>query len=154
MRGQGEVPDVLFDPQFTCKGLGRQCEPDSYQHSKHVADYRVVNRMAKAKGKAKGKEQPAVGGKGKFVRERGLPFESNILKWSEDGTWHCRAGNCLSLPPVFAKCDRFFSVAKLYEYYNSCRPIASKRPHAWASPVRQVAAIERKAVTGRWGHGR
>ena len=112
VRGQGEVPDALFDPQFACseedftfcKGFGKS--GDSYQRSKHAADYRAVNRMAegkgkgkdKAKGKDKGKEQPAVGGtgqpavgggggkgkpavggKGQFVLERGLPFESNIL---------------------------------------------------------------------------
>ena len=149
-RGQGEVPDALFDPQFTCKGMGRQCEPDSYQHSKHVADYRVVNRMAKAKGKAKGEEQPAVGGtvgggackgkpavggKGQFVRERGLPFESNILMWSKDGTWHYHTGKCVSLLHLFAKCGRFSTAAKLYEHFNICRPIASKRPHAWTFPV-------------------
>ena len=110
-RGQGEVPDALFDPQFACneedyrfcKGFGKS--GDSYQRSKHAADYRAVNRMAegkgkgkdKAKGKDKGKEQPAVGGtgqpavgggggkgkpavggKGQLVLARGLPFESNI----------------------------------------------------------------------------
>ena len=78
-RGRGEVPpDALFDPQFVCKeedftfckGFGKS--GDSYQHSKHAADYRVVNRRAegkgkgkdKAKGEDKGKEQPAVGGTG------------------------------------------------------------------------------------------
>ena len=119
--GQGEVPDALFDPQFGdneddfrfCKGFGKS--GDSYQRSKHAADYRAVNRRAegkgkgkdKAKGKDKGKEQPAVGGtgqpavgggggkgkpavggKGQLVLARGLPFESNILRWNEDGTWY------------------------------------------------------------------
>ena len=183
-RGQGEVPDALFDPQFAgngedfriCKGCGKS----SYQHSKHAADYRAVQRRAestgkgkdKAKGKDKGKEQPAVGGtgqpavgggggkgkpavggKGQLVLARGLPFESNILRWPEDGTWYYRAGTCLSLPHVFAKCGRLFTAAKLYAHYNLCRPLASKRPHAWSSPARQVAAIERYAATGRYGHG-
>ena len=168
-RGTGEVPDALFDPQFACteddfkfcKGLGKG---GSQQRSKYVADYRVVNRMAEHKGKGNGtgqpavgggggKGKPAVGGKGQFVRARGLPFKSNILCWNADGTWYYRAGTCLSLPHVFAKCGRLFTAAKLYEYYNLCRPIASKRPHAWSSPARQVAAIERKAATGRYGHG-
>ena len=184
-RGQGEVPDALFDPQFACnevdftfcKGFGKS--GDSYQRSKHAADYRAVNRMAegkgkgkdKAKGKDKGKEQPAVGGagqpavgggggkgkpavggKGQLVLARGLPFESNVLRWTEEGTWYYRAGACLSLPHLFAKCGHLFTAAKLYEYYNLCRPIASKRPHAWSSPARQVAASERKAATGRYGH--
>ena len=102
-RGQGEVPDALFDPQFACneedftfcKGLGKG--GDSYERSKYAADYRVVNRMAEGKGKgndkAKGKDtgnqpdvgggggkcKPAVGGKGQLVLARGLPFESDIL---------------------------------------------------------------------------
>ena len=91
--------------------------------------------VAKAKGKAKGKEQPAVGGKGKFVRKTGLPFVSNILTWSEDGTWQYRTGNCMSLPQLFAKCGRFFSAAELYEYYNNCRPTACKKAHSsWGAP--------------------
>jgi hypothetical protein len=158
VKQQGEVPDALFDPQFACnyddfefcKGIGKRA--DSYQHSKHALDYRAVNRMAEGKGKGKGK--PAVGGKGQLVRTRGLPFESNILRWSRDGTWYYRAGKCLSLAHLFAKCGRLHTAAKLYEYYNLCRPIASKRPHAWSSPARQMAAIERKANTGRYGHGR
>ena len=158
-----------------CKGLGK-----SGQRSKYAADYRAVNRMAegkgkgkdKAKGKDKGKEQPAVGGtgqpavgggggkgkpavggKGQLGLARGLPFESNILRWEQDGSWWVRTGRCLSLAQLFAKCGSHFTAAKLYEYYNLCRPIASKRPHAWSSPARQVAAIERKAATGRYGHG-
>ena len=185
-RGQGEVPDALFDPQFVCneedftfcKGFGKS--GDSYQRSKHAADYRAVNRRAegkgkgkdKAKGKDKGKEQPAVGGtgqpavgggggkgnpavggKGLCVLTRGLPFESNILRWEQDGSWWVRTGRCLSLAQLFAKCGSHFTAAKLYEYYNLCRPIASKRPHPWSSPASQVAAIERKAATGRYGHG-
>ena len=178
MRGHGEVPDALFDPQFACneedyrfcKGLGKG---DSYQRSKYAADYGVVNRMAKGKGKNKGKEPPAVGGtgqpavgggggkgkpavrsKGQLVRARGLPFESNILYWKEDGTWYSRAGTCVSLARLFAKCGERVTAAKLYEYFNLCRPITSKRPHPWSSPARQVAALERKAATGRYGHGR
>ena len=62
-RGQGEVPDVLFDPQFAfneddfklCKGFGKS--GDSYQRSKHAADYRAVNRMAEGKGKGKDKAE-------------------------------------------------------------------------------------------------
>ena len=157
-RGEGEVPDALFDPQFVvceedfrfCKGLGKGGE--SYQHSLHAADYRAANRSFKGKGKGKGKDKgkeqpavggtgqpavgggggkgkPAVGGKGQLVQARGLPFESNILRWNEDGTWYCRAGTCLSLPHVFAKCGHLYTAAQLYAYYNLCRPIASKRPH-------------------------
>ena len=178
-RGQGEVPDALFDPQFACKyedytfckGLGKG---DSYENSKHAADYRVVDRMAsKAKDKGKGKEQPAVGGtgqpavgggggkgnpavggKGQFVLTRGLPFESNILLWEKDGTWYVRTGKCLSLAHLFAKCGHRFTAATLYEYFNLCRPIASKRPHSWSSPVSRVSAIQRMEKTGLYGHGR
>ena len=162
-------PDGLFDPQFVCKeedftfckGLDKRARAKGKGKGKD-----------KAKGKDKGKEQPAVGGtgqpavgggggkgkpavggKGQLVLARGLPFESSILRWTEDGTWYYRAGKCLSLPHLFAKCGRLHTAAKLYEYYNLCRPIASKRPHAWSSPARQVAAIERKAAAGRYGHG-
>ena len=130
-------------------------------------------RKDKAKGKDKGKAQPAVGGTGQpaagggggkgkpavggkgqqLVQARGLPFQSNILCWEADGTWKCRAGFCLSLPHVFAECGHIFTAAQLYKYYKLCKPIASKRPHAWSSPARQVAAYERKAATGRYGHG-
>ena len=178
-RGQGEVPDALFDPQFACndedfmfcKGLGKG---RSHERSKHAADYRAwVNRKPGfGKGKDKGKEQPAVGdtgqpavgggggkgnpavgGKGQFVLKRGLPFVSNILRWEKDGIWHSRTGKCLSLAQLFAKCGRHITAAKLYEYYNLCTPIASKRPHPWSAPASQVSAIDRKETTGRYGHG-
>ena len=177
-RGQGEVPDALFDPQFACNetdfAFCKGMSGDWYQHSRHAADYKAWKGKGKdkAKGKDKGKEQPAVGGtgqpavgggggkgkpavggKGQLVLARGLPFESNILHVAEDGTWYYRTGKCLSLAHLFAKCGGLHTAAKLYEYYNLCRPIASKRPHAWSSPARQVAAIERKAATGRYGHG-
>ena len=176
--GQGEVPYALFDPQFArndedftfCKGL---CKGGSYERSKYAADYKawVDRKPGFGKGKDKGKEQPAVGGtgqpavgggggkgnpavggKGQFVLTRGLPFESNILQWEEGGSWWFRTGKCLSLAHLFAKCGSHFTAAKLYEYYNLCRPIASKRPHPWSSPASQVSAIERKATTGRYGH--
>ena len=175
---QGEIPDALFDPQFACNdedftfctGLGKG---GSYERSKYAADYRtwVDRKPGFGKGKDKGKEQPAVGdtgqpavgggggkgnpavgGKGQFVLTRGLPFESNILRWEEVGRWYSRTGTCLSLAHLFAKCGHRFTAAKLYEYYNLCRPIASKRPHPWSSPASQVSAIERKATTGRYGH--
>ena len=67
----------------------------------------MANKVAKAKGKAKREEQPAVGGKCKFVQERrGLPFTSNVLMWKEDGTWQYREGKCVSLRHLFAKCGR------------------------------------------------
>ena len=169
---------VCNEEDFTfCKGFGKS--GDSYQRSK-LAAVRAAKRMAegkgkgkdKAKGKDKGKEQPAVGGtgqpaagggggkgkpavggKGQLVLARGLPFESNILFWDEDGTWYYRTGKCVSLPHLFAKCGPLFTAAQLYKYYNLCRPIASKRPHAWCSPARQEAAFERYAATGRYGHG-
>ena len=153
-RGQGEVPDALFDPQFACndedfmfcKGLGKG---RSHERSKHAADYRAwVNRKPGfGKGKDKGKEQPAVGGtgqpavgggggkgkpavggKGQLVLARGLPFESNILRWNEDGTWYYRTGTCLSLPHLFAKCGHHFTAAKLYAYYNLCLLYTSPSP--------------------------
>ena len=163
VRGQGEVPNELFDPQFACsqedfkfcKGIGKSCY--SYQHGKHAADYKVYNRMAKGKAKGQsavgGTGQPAVGGKGKSVLDRGSSFESNILRLCQDGTWSYRTGKCMSLAHLFLKCGESFTMAKLYEYYNLCRPIATKKPHAWSSPARQSAASERWARTGRYGHG-
>ena len=119
MKQQGEVPDALFDPQFASN-------EEDFRFCKTLA-----KGLGKGKDKAKGKGKPAVGGKGRHVLARGLPFESNILYWTEDGTWYCRKGICLSLAHLFAKCGRRFTAATLYEYYNLCRTIASKRPHAW-----------------------
>ena len=176
----------MFDPQFACdeedftfcKGFSKG--GDSYHHSKHAADYNVVNMMAdrkgkgkaKAKGKDKGKGQPAVGGtgqpavgggggtgkpavggKGQLVRARGLPFQSNALYTNKNGTWYFRSGKCLSLAHVVAHRGPHLTAAKLYAYYNLCRPLASKRPHARSSPTRQVAACERFTETGWYGHG-
>ena len=126
--GHGQVPDdALFDPQFACK-------MEDYELCKHL---------------------PAVGGKGNAVRNNGLPLVSNILTWSEDGTWQYRTGKCMSLPHLFAKCGRFFSAAELYEYYNICRPVACKKAHSsWQARFRQTVAVQRKAGTRRWGHGR
>ena len=156
--GKGDIPDALFDPQFASTDkdfkLCKRLVPDPYQHSKHAADYRVANKVAKAKGKAKGEEQPAVGGRcSKFVQDKGLPFTSNILKWDKDGTWQYREGKCVSLSHLFAACGHSFTAAKLYEYFYNCSIIASKRPHPWAAPVRQAAAVRRRNTTGRWGHG-
>ena len=180
-RGQGEVPDALFDPQFAskiedlefCKRLDNKCE-----RSKYAVDYTLAEPLAdrlrrgEGKGKDKGKEQPdvggtgqpavgggggkgkpAVGGKSQSVAARGLPFESSILKIEQGGTWEFRSGTCMSLACLFDTCGREFTAAQLYAYYNRCSLIASKRPHAWSSPARQVAAIERKTATGRYGHG-
>ena len=109
--GQGEDLDALFDPQFACseedfkfcKGYGKS--GDSYEHGKHAAAYRLVNRMAEeADGKDEGKEQPAAaqasqpfGGKGQFVLERRwLAFQSNFLCLKEGDTWYYCTHTCLS----------------------------------------------------------
>jgi hypothetical protein len=49
---------------------------------------------------------------------------------------------------------RWSSAQELYGYYNSLDLLAVKRPHAWANPTRQAAAILRKQETGFWGFGR
>ena len=111
-----------------------------------------------AKGKAKGQSavggtgQPAVGDKGKSVLDRGSSFESNILRLCQDGTWSYRTGKCMSLAHLFLKCGESFTMAKLYEYYNLCSPIATKKPHPWSAPANQMAAIQRYEKTGRYGH--
>ena len=57
--------------------------------------------------------------------------------WSKDGTWHYHTGKCVSLLHLFAKCGRFFTAAKLYEYFNICRPITP----APAGQLRRVEAV-------------
>ena len=122
-------------------------------------------------GKDKGKEQPAVGGtgqpavgggggkgkpggKGQLVLERGLPFESNILKWQEDGTLSFRTGTYLSLPHLLATCGHRFTAAQLYAYYYASPPVACKREHPWSAPANVMAAHIRKENMGRYGHRR
>ena len=118
-----------------------------------------MNKIARKKGMPVGGTgqpaigQPAIGSRGQSVLARGKPFESSILQLNLDGTWKYRNGKCISLSDLFAKCGKSFTMAELYTYYNQCRCIATKRPHAWTSPHRQVASWERKKKTGRWGHG-
>ena len=119
----------------------------------------------------KGKHQPAVGGKpgGKsqqllqmsreihqpgrhMVRPGGL--QTNALQMCQDGTWYVREGKCISLPQLFHAMGQEYSSVELYEYWHLLRPLACKRPHAWASPWRQQAGLERYKSTGRYGHGK
>ena len=129
----------MLDTQFAwgeddnrlCKRLDKGVRK---QRSKYVELYR-------RKGKGKGK--PAVGGKGQYILQERSEFNSTVLRVSADGTWHCCGGTCISLAHLFAKLGRNYTAARLYEYYNLCRPLASKRPHAWSNPWRQQAALER-----------
>ena len=90
--------------------------------------------------------------KGQYIEEMRLPFNSTVLRVIADGTWHCRRGTCMSLAHLFAMIGHGYTAARLYEYYNLCRPLASKRQHPWSSPVRQQAAHDRYNETGRYGH--
>ena len=114
----------------------------------------------------KGKHQPAVGGKpgGKsqqllqMSRGSGSPelpvLHTNALQMRRDGTWSVREGKCISLPQLFQTMGREYNSVQLYEYWHLLRPLACKRPHAWASPWRQQAVLERYKATGRYGHGK
>ena len=200
VKGSGDIPDPLFDPQFTqnevdfalCKRLD---QPLAISRSKYSGMYLAkgkVRRGGKGKGQkgnlalGKGKEeeqgqpQPAVGGKGKhqpavggnpggkgqqllqmsrgihqpgrhMVRPGGL--QTNALQMRQDGTWYVREGKCISLPQLFHTMGQEYNSVQLYEYWHLLRPLACKRPHAWASPWRQQASLERYKATGRYGHG-
>ena len=188
VEGTGDIPDPLFDPQFTqneddlklCKSLDQPLAISRSQYSHSYLAKGKVHRGGKGKGqKGKGKEeeqgqpQPAVGGKGKhqpavggkpggnsqqllqMSRGSGSPeLHTNALQMRRDGTWSVREGKCISLPQLFQTMGREYNSVQLYEYWHLLRPLACKRPHAWASPWRQQAVLERYEATGRYGHGK
>ena len=188
VEGTGNIPDPLFDPQFTqnwddfklCKSLDQPLAISRSQYSHSYLAKGKVHRGGKGKGqKGKGKEeeqgqpQPAVGGKGKhqpavggkpggksqqllqMSRGSGSPeLHTNALQMRRDGTWSVREGKCISLPQLFQTMGREYNSVQLYEYWHQLRPLACKRPHAWTSPWRQQAVLERYKATGRYGHGK
>ena len=191
VEGTGDIPDPLFDPQFTqneddfklCKSLDQPLAISRSKYSRLYLAKGKVHRGGKGKGqKGKGKEeeqgqpQPAVGGKGKhqpavggkpggksqqllqMSRGSGSPelpvLHTNALQMRRDGTWSVREGKCISLPQLFQTMGREYNSVQLYEYWHQLRPLACKRPHAWASPWRQQAVLERYEATGRYGHGK
>ena len=190
VEGTGDIPDPLFDPQFTqneddfklCKSLDQPLAISRSQYSHSYLAKLKVHRGGKGKGqKGKGKEeeqgqpQPAVGGKGKHQPavggkpggkgsqqlsqmsrwQRCSPeLHTNALQMRRDGTWSVREGKCISLPQLFQTMGREYNSVQLYEYWHLLRPLACKRPHAWASPWRQQAVLERYEATGRYGHGK
>ena len=101
-----------------------------------------------------GKGEPAVGGpgKGEYIVYNRRPLHSTVLQVKADGTWHCRCGTCVSLAHIFAKLGHKHTAIRLYEYYNICRTLASKRERPWGSPARRQAADDRKREHGRYGH--
>ena len=140
-RGDEEFPpDELFDPQFAsndkdhrlCRVLDKGA---SMKRSKYSADYHRGKGKPAVGGLGKG---PAVvGGKGKFVMQQlatGEPFHSNVLRLYPDGTWRVRRGTCTGLAHLFAALGEHWTAAQLYDYYNLCRVLACKRPHAWSLP--------------------
>ena len=175
-----DIPDPLFDPQFTqneedfklCKRLD---QPSAIARSKYIHSYLAKGKVrGKGKGqKGKGKEeeqgqpQPAVGGKGKHqpavggkpggksqqLLQMSHELHTNALYLRRDGTWRVREGKCISLPQLFRTMGEEYTSVQLYEYWHLLRPLACKKPHAWGSPVRQQAALERYAAMGRYGHG-
>ena len=191
VEGTGNIPDPLFDPQFTqnwddfklCKSLDQPLAISRSQYSHSYLAKGKVHRGGKGKGqKGKGKEeeqgqpQPAVGGKGKhqpavggkpggksqqllqMSRGSGSPelpvLHTNALQMRRDGAWSVREGKCISLPQLFQTMGREYNSVQLYEYWHQLRPLACKRPHAWTSPWRQQAVLERYKATGRYGHGK
>ena len=188
VEGTGDIPDPLFDPQFTqneddyklCQRLDQPLAISRSQYSHSYLAKGKVHRGGKGKGqKGKGKEeeqgqpQPAVGGKGKhqpavggkpggksqqllqMSRGSGSPeLHTNALQMRRDGTWSVREGKCISLPQLFRTMGQEYTSVQLYEYWHLLRPLACKRPHAWASPWRQQAGLERYKSTGRYGHGK
>ena len=166
-----------------CKILDQPLAISRSQYSDLYLAKGKVHRGGKGKGqKGKGKEeeqgqpQPAVGGKGKhqpavggkpggksqqllqMSRGSGSPelpeLHTNALQMRRDGTWSVREGKCISLPQLFQTMGREYNSVQLYEYWHLLRPLACKRPHAWASPWRQQAVLERYKATGRYGHGK
>ena len=139
--GKGEIPDILFHPQFASsdedyKFCMRNGWGKSSWKSKYDNDREILNKIRKTGMPDGGTSQPAIGqpaigSSGQSVLARGKAFESNILKLNLDGTWAYRKGKCISLSNLFAECGRSFTMAKMYEYYNLRRHIATKRPHAW-----------------------
>ena len=88
-------------------------------------------------------------------RGSGRPeLHTNALQMRRDGTWSVREGKCISLPQLFQTMGREYNSVQLYEYWHQLRPLACKRPHAWASPWRQQAGLERYKATGKYGHRR
>ena len=133
------IDDGFFDPQFALT-------PDAYRLCKGLA-----------KGKGKGAQELAVGssgGKGKSKQEQRVPFSNRVLQLHENGEWRYRAGIATTLPLLLVSLGPVYTAAKLYKFYNQCTLLCTKRPHAWASPVRAAANHERFRATGRHGFGR
>ena len=77
---------------------------------------------------------------------------------SGDNPWRhdkhfLRRARVFALPELFAQLGDRFTAATLYEYYLAAQILVHKRAHGASAPVRQAAAQERFAQTGRYGFG-
>jgi len=151
-KGKGEIHPNLYDPQFAlthddylrCKGKADWGKGKSI----HQRDYDIMSRCH---GKGKDKDEGKQHSKGD-EDEHEFRFENRVLRERHDGSWEHMGGMAVSLPQLFLSLGHLYTAAELYGYFNTLEPLCVKRPHAWASPVRQVAAA------GRWresnGRGR
>ena len=93
----------------------------------------------------KEQSKPAVGGKGVVAHEnRVLWVDTNGEAWTRDAT-------VSSLPSLFLQLGKIWSAVDLYGYWNRCQLLLVKRPHAWPSPDRRLAAVIRHQETGHYG---
>ena len=68
--------------------------------------------------------------------------------------YHVVSGGVIILMEMFVKLGERFTARELLFWYSHAPKLARKRPHAWGSQEVRDAAQVRKAVTGRYGHGR
>ena len=102
-------------------------------------------------GKGQQLQQLAVGSQG---QDADYLFRNRVLQLRHDGSWKYKVGIAITLLELFVQLGPEYTAAQLYGYYNSLDTLAVKRPHAWAHPVRQMAAIEHwKSNKGRGGRG-
>jgi len=167
IRGEGEVHDFLFDPQFAltqsdylmCKGMAKGLGTSRFQR-----DYEIMwgwHRQGRGHCDMGKGEQLVVGSKGKGKVQaseeggREYVFHNRVLQLHHDRSWQYRSGIAISLPHLFLSLGLDYTAADLYGYFNTLQPLCVKRPHAWSHPVRQEAAHQRwKSSMGRGrGHG-
>ena len=106
-----------------------------------------------AKGLGKGKEEGEKGDAGRWRQNLANrvvqpPYDDN------EAVHLLRKAKCFNLGTVFSNAGDSHTAKELYEWYCSQEIIAVKRSHGAANQVRQVAARERYAQTGRYGFGR
>jgi hypothetical protein len=93
-------------------------------------------------------------GSGSHCQDADCRFCNRVLKLRHDGSWKYKTGVAITLLELFVKLGPEYTAAELYAYYNTLATLSVKRPHAWAHPVRQMAATDKwKLNKGRGGRG-